>query len=318
MEETELKKEPEFIEEKPEILSKTPTDSQRKAPNEKKWTMVIGVVAGVLALSLAATFIGASVYENQQNSKTTNPSFSWDTENSGFYDKDGKFLGGGDSYRFADKTDSADRKYIQITSIEALKDAYTFVFPSYLNFKTSDGSTETNPIYSVGKELVYNEEFETNFDNIKKNVFGFPETNKQIGQLYFKSLYKEIGNYAFYDSEGLERVEFRSFATGKQTIGERAFAECDKLKDVVLSENLTTIGEKAFENDIALTSIKLPNSLTNIGPAAFKGTSIKSIYFKGTESEWNKVNKAVDWSDGLSDCYIYLENEEGNHTLFIQ
>ncbi len=317
MEETELKKEPEFIEENPKNISKTPTNLQRKAPNEKIGTIIIGAIAGLLILSFVGTFIGASIYENQEKNQTTVPTFTWSTDRFGFYDKDGKFLGDGGSYKFADKQDSADRKYLQITSIEAYKDSYTYVFPSFFNNKMEDGKVETSPIYAVGREIVYSEDFETNFASIKKNVFGFPETNKQIGQIYFQSLYKEIGNYAFYECEGLERVEFRSFAAGKQIIGEKAFAECGKLKDIVFSENLTTIGEKAFENDLSLTTINLPNSLLTIGPSAFKGTSITTINFKGTESEWNKINKALDWSEGLSNCSLRFLNEEGNSTILI-
>lgn len=307
MEEFELEKHQEIVEENEKIPSKSPINSQRKAPNEKRSTIIIGVVAGLLVLSVAGTFIGASIYEKNNSLHTPTPSFNWDVDRSGFFDKDGNFLDAGKSYHFIDQHDDADRKYIQITSVEAPENAYSYVFPSYLNNMTGK-ETETLPIYAVGRELKYDDNFETNFDSIKKNVFGFPETNKGITNIYFQSLYKEICDYSFYECVDLEKVEFRSFATGNQKIGNRAFAECKKLKEVVLSSNLSSIGDKAFENDESLETVSLPKGIKSIGAMAFKGTSITNINYVGSKADWDRIAKSDDWSDGLSNCKIhYLE-----------
>ena len=301
MEEMETKNEQEIVGQNEENLGKTPMNSEKKPHNETKSNIIIGIVAATLILSVAATFIGASINEKQNTNEPPTPTFQWDTDRSGFYDKNGQFLGAAKSHRFTDRLDDANRKYVQVTSIEPLEDAYAYVFPSYLNNMTEE-KVETVPIYAVGNEKPKDTE------PIKKSVFGDSLKNKGITEIYFQSLYKEICDYSFYNCVDLEKVEFRSFASGKQMIGESAFAKCHKLKDVVLSENLNLIAPRAFEDDDSLETITLPKSLTNIGDYVFKGTSLKEINYSGTKSGWEKIAKTNDWSEGLSGCKInFLE-----------
>ena len=62
-----------------------------------------------------------------------------------------------------------------------------------------------------------------------------------------------------------------TFASGSvcKTIGDFAFAYCDKLSSVTLGSSLTTIGQDAFLWCTALTSIKIPNSVVTISMEAF-------------------------------------------------
>lgn len=308
MEEFDLEKEQQIAGNSEEIASKSPVNSQRKAPNEKRSTIIIGAIATLLVLSVTGTFIGASIYEKNNSQELPTPSFTWDVDRSGFFDKDGNFLDAGKSYKFVDKTDDADRKYIQITSVEAPKDAYAYVFPSYLNNMTGD-VVETLPIYSVGKPAI------ADAGPDKTSVFGDTSKNKGIAEVYFQSLYKEIRDYAFNNCVDLERVEFRTFATGKQTIGSYAFANCAKLKNVVLSNNLNQIGSRAFENDACLETIAIPNSLTRLDDFAFNGTALKDIYYSGTKANWEKITKTDNWSGGLSDCKIHFLEEGLEETI---
>lgn len=52
-------------------------------------------------------------------------------------------------------------------------------------------------------------------------------------------------------------------------IGDRAFADCDKLESVDLPSNLKTIGKEAFYRCGSLRSVTIPESVTSIGPHAF-------------------------------------------------
>ncbi len=52
-------------------------------------------------------------------------------------------------------------------------------------------------------------------------------------------------------------------------IGDRAFADCDKLESVYLPRNLKTIGKEAFYRCGSLRSVTIPESVTSIGPHAF-------------------------------------------------
>ena len=51
----------------------------------------------------------------------------------------------------------------------------------------------------------------------------------------------------------------------------------NKIKNVVISNNITSIGNNAFLDCVSLTSVNIPNSVTSIGEFAFKNTSLTSI-----------------------------------------
>ena len=53
------------------------------------------------------------------------------------------------------------------------------------------------------------------------------------------------------------------------TMGEHAFANCDALTSVTLSDKLTTIEERVFNGCSQLKNVTIPNSVTTIGNGAF-------------------------------------------------
>jgi len=62
------------------------------------------------------------------------------------------------------------------------------------------------------------------------------------------------------------------------------------LKTVILSNNVTSIGDYAFRNCSGLTSVTIPNSVKSIGNSAFENCSgLKTVYYKGTDEQWNKI-----------------------------
>ena len=94
----------------------------------------------------------------------------------------------------------------------------------------------------------------------------------------------------------IESVEIANGVTG---IGNNAFDSyyCDKLSTVVIPDTVTHIGEQAFAFLTGLKSITLPASITYIGDYAFGETGLTDVYYKGSETEWNAVQKSVQ--DGL-------------------
>ncbi len=63
-----------------------------------------------------------------------------------------------------------------------------------------------------------------------------------------------------------------------QAIGDRAFVNCESLKNINLPNGITDIGKYAFNGCIALKNINLPNSLKNISQYAFgRCSSLTSI-----------------------------------------
>ena len=79
-----------------------------------------------------------------------------------------------------------------------------------------------------------------------------------------------IGNYAFYDCNGLTSVTFPNSVT---SIGYQAFYGCSGLTSVTLPQGVTTIANNAFTGCNGLTNMTLGNAVTSIGFAAFSGCS---------------------------------------------
>ena len=53
---------------------------------------------------------------------------------------------------------------------------------------------------------------------------------------------------------------------------------------------IQAIGDNAFQDNTSLTSVTMASSITSIGSYAFEGcSSLMDIYYKGTESQWEKV-----------------------------
>ena len=84
-----------------------------------------------------------------------------------------------------------------------------------------------------------------------------------------------IGEEAFANCD-----RFTSFTIGESvtTIGESAFGGCDNLGSVTIGDSVTTIGYAAFSGCDSLTSVTIGDSVTTIGDSAFWGcTSLTRV-----------------------------------------
>ena len=80
------------------------------------------------------------------------------------------------------------------------------------------------------------------------------------------------------------------------SIGDYAFYYCDSLTSITIPESVTSMGEGAFWGCSSLTGITIPDSVTEIEGWAFSGCdSLKTIEYKGTEEQWENVEKGEDW-----------------------
>ena len=136
---------------------------------------------------------------------------------------------------------------------------------------------------------------------------------------------KKIDWYAFGNCENLTTV---TIPEGLTTIESNAFLYCSSLRSIDLPNSVTYIGGSAF-SDSGLTSIVLPDRVTNIDEltfiscfelesiviprsvksvkyAAFEESGLQRVYYKGTESEWNKVTIGSG-NKVLTDAVIYYE-----------
>ena len=110
-----------------------------------------------------------------------------------------------------------------------------------------------------------------------------------------------ISYEAFRDCIGLTSV---TIGTGVANIGDYAFKGCTKLTSVTIPDSVTSIGESAFEGCAGLTSVTIGNSVTSIGESAFESCAgLRTIYYKGTEEQWNNIEKGSNWDRGAGNPY---------------
>lgn len=99
---------------------------------------------------------------------------------------------------------------------------------------------------------------------------------------------KSIGISAFYDWRNLKTVTIPAGIVGK-------YAFCttsDKglLETVVLEEGVTAIDELAFAGGPNVKTVYIPKSLKSIAKDSFNWTSMKEIWYAGSESDWQALN----------------------------
>lgn len=91
-----------------------------------------------------------------------------------------------------------------------------------------------------------------------------------------------IGNYAFFQCTGLERISLPQSLTA---ICDYAFWGCTKLTEVTFPDGLQAIRHNAFA-DCGLTSVTLPASLTELGSNVFaRNTSLRTAMLMGPLSQ---------------------------------
>lgn len=95
-----------------------------------------------------------------------------------------------------------------------------------------------------------------------------------------------IGNGAFYGCGGIPSI---TLPKGLTVISNELFADCYDLKTVILPTGITTINSGAFTNCFNLTELNIPVTVTNIKAAAFSNNHLLSIYYCGSETEWNNI-----------------------------
>lgn len=78
---------------------------------------------------------------------------------------------------------------------------------------------------------------------------------------------------------------------GVTEIGNCAFYDCKSLASVSIPASVTEIGPEAFLGCESLKSVSIPRSVTKIGSFAFSGCDNLTVWYDGTERQWNMVGK---------------------------
>lgn len=113
-----------------------------------------------------------------------------------------------------------------------------------------------------------------------------------------------IGDGAFGFCTSLRTI---TIPQGVTTIGNWVLENCSGLEKIELPKGVTTIGDFAFQYCSGLTVVTMPARVTRIGVLAFLDcTALETIYFEGTQAQWDAVEKRSGWNDGCPAQVICL------------
>ncbi len=119
-----------------------------------------------------------------------------------------------------------------------------------------------------------------------------------------------IGGYAFCDCSSLASV---TIPAGVTSISIGAFYGCSSLTSVTIPAGVTSIGNAAFSDCSSLTSVTIPAGVTSIGGSAFEDcSSLKTVYYTGSESEWDSISIKGSYNGCLTNASIIFNYVPGS------
>lgn len=146
-------------------------------------------------------------------------------------------------------------------------------------------------------------------ETIEQNVFNSCE---KLISISLPASITSVGAAAFTNCTELTQVVFTPSENQVQ-LGDNLFTRCWKLASVTLPQKMDSVSDGMFQNCLMLSSVMIPEGVTSIGPSAFAScqvmssltipksvtqigmaafsncSSLKDIYFGGTEAEWKRI-----------------------------
>ena len=117
------------------------------------------------------------------------------------------------------------------------------------------------------------------------------------------------GNGKMADYSGYKDVPWINYSSkiseifikdGVKNIGAYAFYNCSRLNEIDIPDSVISIGEYAFGQCNFVEKVIIPSSVNTISKGAFMNCNgIESIYYTGTEEQWNNIS--IDNSEDLND-----------------
>ena len=119
--------------------------------------------------------------------------------------------------------------------------------------------------------------------------------------------YNGFGSYADKETKlyvNRELVTDVVIAGSVSKIGQMAFAFCDSIKTVTLSEGVCEIDRYAFAHCDNLISMHIPHSVTTIDYDVIESESLQYITYNGTRGQWLQIDKDVGWDTYVDHKYL--------------
>ena len=124
------------------------------------------------------------------------------------------------------------------------------------------------------------------------------------GALTIPDSVTNIGIHAFQHCSSLTSIAISNRVTG---IGDGTFYGCSSLTSIEIPNSVTTIGGSVFLYCSSLTTVTIPDSVTSIGGSTFHNTALRTVYYGGTQAQWNALMPNTDLVD-MYDATIYCSD----------
>ena len=173
----------------------------------------------------------------------------------------------------------------------------------------------SNGIKRIGDQAFYNCDLLTDVfipksvENIGDYCFrlcvSITDISVAEGNLHYKdidgNLYTKDGKTLIRYASGKEDAEF-VIPYGVIYVEDWAFAYCDALTRVTISDGVIDVGECAFWG-VTLQTVVIARTVTNIGKSALGFTLISIVCYSGSVDEWNNITIGAD-NDILGEATI--------------
>lgn len=97
---------------------------------------------------------------------------------------------------------------------------------------------------------------------------------------------ERIGDFAFWECEKVKEV---IIPKGVEEIGYKAFFECTELEEVEIPEGVRNVGKSAFEKCRILKEVEIPESVEVISQFAFWGCVKATIILKNSGKDFKII-----------------------------
>ena len=133
--------------------------------------------------------------------------------------------------------------------------------------------------------------------------------NLEILTLSFNNELSEMEDTLYNLFDGFPQSLKNVIITGGTVIPQGAF-NGSGIENIVLPNGIISIGNHAFSGCL-FTDIVIPDTVVSIGYQAFYGCVVlETIYYKGTKSKWNDIQKNNDWDLNTGNYTIHCTNGE--------
>ena len=138
-----------------------------------------------------------------------------------------------------------------------------------------------------------------------------PFYQRDIKTIVIKYGVTSIGKRAFHFCQSFTDITIPESVI---SIGDQAFSYCENLTSVVIPNGVTQLIFWTFMSCTSLKSITLPKSLTSISDAFELCSSLESVFYAGTKSEWDSINISAADTE-LLNATLYCEYDPNADTV---